>query len=93
MDDMIEIEYTKKATKQMKKLKNPVAMSKLMDLIEEIQPLSKPDDHKNVIQLVNHQYTHRVSSGDYRALLNYSDNEKIKIAHVEEVKKRDERTY
>ncbi len=44
-----------------------------------------------VIRLINHEYTHRLRVGDWRILFNVF--EEISIAGIEEVKKRDERTY
>ena len=49
-----------------------------------------PDCH-NVIPLVNHQYGYRLRIGNYRVLFDWQDE--IRIVEIQEVKKRDERTY
>ena len=48
-------------------------------------------DWNQVKQLVNHKYDYRMRVGRYRVLFN-CENE-VKIIRIEEVKKRDERTY
>ena len=45
----------------------------------------------NVKSLTNHAYTHRLRVGDWRVLFNAF--EEISIISIEEVKKRDDRTY
>ena len=45
----------------------------------------------NVKQLVNHQYPYRLRVGRYRVF--FDARTEIKIIRIEEVKKRDERTY
>ena len=46
---------------------------------------------KNVKKLTKHQYSYRLRVGDYRVFFEF-DGE-VKIVTIEEVKKRDERTY
>ena len=46
---------------------------------------------KNVKRLTKHQYSYRLRVGDYRVFFEF-DGE-VKIVTIEEVKKRDERTY
>ena len=48
-------------------------------------------DCPNVKPLVNHEYTHRLRVGNWRILFNAF--EEVSIVSIEEVKKRDERTY
>nr|WP_218966867.1 hypothetical protein [Snodgrassella alvi] len=45
----------------------------------------------NVKKLNNHQYDYRLRVGNYRVLFNYDGD--ISIVSIEEVKKRDDRTY
>lgn len=45
----------------------------------------------NVKKLSNHQYGYRLRVGNYRVLFNFDGI--IHIISIEEVKKRDERTY
>jgi mRNA interferase RelE/StbE len=46
---------------------------------------------ENVRSLTNHQYGYRLRVGNYRVLFNWDGA--IKVAEIEEVRKRDERTY
>ena len=45
----------------------------------------------NVKKLINHSHGYRLRVGDYRVLFDWESG--IKIVSVQEVKKRDERTY
>ena len=45
----------------------------------------------NVKTLINHDYAYRLRVGDYRVFFNV--RETVEIISIEEVKKRDERTY
>lgn len=84
----MQVEWQNKARKQLKKLKNPQAISRILRGIDELeQDLPTLD----LIPLQNHQYSHRLRIGDYRVFLNI--DEVVEIAFIEEVKKRDERTY
>ena len=84
----MQIEWQNKARKQLKKLKNPQAISRILRGIDDLE---KDKPTIDLLPLVNHQYTHRLRIGDYRVFLNI--DEVIEIAFIEEVKKRDERTY
>jgi len=84
----MRIEWQNKARKQLKKLKNPQAIGRILRGIEELEQ-DKPTI--DLLPLQNHQYTHRLRIGDYRVFLNI--DEVVEIALIEEVKKRDERTY
>ncbi|MNO07198.1 hypothetical protein D3C81_2292950 [compost metagenome] len=48
-------------------------------------------DCQNVKVLSNHQYGYRLRVGNYRVLFDWDGG--IKVVAVQEVKKRDERTY
>jgi len=48
-------------------------------------------DCQRVKKLVNHEYQYRLRIGDYRVLFDW-DGE-IKIVEIQEVRKRNERTY
>jgi len=45
----------------------------------------------DITELKNHQYDYRLRVGRYRVLFSYANV--IKIIQIQEVKKRDERTY
>jgi mRNA-degrading endonuclease RelE of RelBE toxin-antitoxin system len=84
---LYEIIWKNRAIKQARKL--PVAMRK--NVHSEVDRLRNRETWHNVKPLKNHQYDFRLRVGDYRILFNCEDE--IKIIEVEEVKKRDERTY
>ena len=45
----------------------------------------------NVVRLTNHLHGYRIRIGDFRVLFNWDGA--IKVVEIEEVRKRDERTY
>ena len=60
-------------------------------LYEEAQVLSHFPDYAGVKRLTNHAHNYRPRIGDYRQFFEF-DGE-VKIVSIEEVKKRNERTY
>ncbi|HGY57334.1 MAG TPA: type II toxin-antitoxin system RelE/ParE family toxin [Caldithrix abyssi] len=68
-------------------LKSRLAIISGIEILKDF-PDSFP---QNVKKLKNHQDDYRIRIGRYRVLFNYDRN--IKIVFIEEVKKRDERTY
>ncbi len=54
----------------------------------ELVDLSKA---RNVKALTNHQYGHRLRVGNYRVFFEFDGD--VRIVSIEEVRKRDERTY
>lgn len=84
----MRIEWQNKARKQLKKLKDKVVIKRIL---EGIQALELNQSNIDLKSLVNHEYSHRLRVGNYRVFLNI--DEVIEIAIIEEVKKRDERTY
>ncbi len=81
------IKWKSKAFKQMRKF--PAKDS--AKITESVKDLEDDTKWVNVKSLKNHQYDYRMRVGRYRVLFN-CDNE-IEIISIEEVKKRDERTY
>ncbi|RKT98658.1 cytotoxic translational repressor of toxin-antitoxin stability system [Burkholderia sp. Nafp2/4-1b] len=84
---MNSIKWTPKAAKQLRKLdrQNQVVIR------DSVSTLDTMPNCRNVKSLTNHQYGYRLRVGNYRVLFNW-DGE-IKVVEIEEVKKRDERTY
>lgn len=76
-----------KAAKQLRKF--PVADGQ--NIYRSVNQLEEVENWKNVKQLKNHKYGYRMRVGRYRVLFN-CENE-VRIIKIEEVKKRDERTY
>ena len=83
---MNKIIYQPKALKQLRKI--PTAKAILAKIENELVAMP---NCLNVTKLHNHQYDYRFRVGNYRVLFNYEKI--ISIVSIEEVKKRDERTY
>jgi len=60
-------------------------------IVKEGNKLANFPECKNVKKLVNFKYEYRLRVGDYRVFFNV--NETVEIVFIEEVKKRDNRTY
>ncbi|MFJ3468645.1 type II toxin-antitoxin system RelE/ParE family toxin [Pseudomonas sp. NPDC090201] len=84
---MNRIGWTRKAVKQLLKLHS----QHQLQIRDAVGGLATMPDVTNVKSLVNHQYGYRLRVGDYRVLFDWEGS--IRIVSVQEVKKRDERTY
>jgi mRNA-degrading endonuclease RelE of RelBE toxin-antitoxin system len=84
---MNSIEWTKKATKQLLKIDRTNQQS----IFQGVQELKGFPDCQNVKALVNHEYAYRLRIGRFRVFFEFVSQ--VKIIRIEEVKKRDERTY
>ena len=82
------IEWTNKAIKQMLKL--PAAAS--MEILAKVKTLSAWPEVFGVVKLVNRS-EYRLRVGRYRVFFNVYPGEKVTILQIEEVFKRNERTY
>lgn len=82
---MNDIIYQPKALRQLRR----IPTQKLIR--EKISKLVDMPNVQHVIKLQNHDYQYRLRVGDYRVFFNFDG--KINIISIEEVKKRDERTY
>lgn len=82
-----EIIWKTKALKQAAKLPSDDRKK----VSQKVGELKNSNDWKQVKQLKNHKYDYRMRVGRYRVL--FSCENEIKIIRIEEVKKRDERTY
>jgi len=61
-------------------------------IITAVEGLATTDGWRNVKALINHQYMFRLQVGRFRVFFDLEQNE-VKIYLIQEVKKRDERTY
>jgi mRNA interferase RelE/StbE len=86
---MNRIEWTPKAYRQLRKLRNPQVAEFIFDAVDS---LTSWPDCQNVKHLTNHEYQYRLRVGRYRVFFDVSE-ETVTIITVQEVKKRDERTY
>ncbi|MEJ2589378.1 MAG: type II toxin-antitoxin system RelE/ParE family toxin [Deltaproteobacteria bacterium] len=86
---MNEILWHNRARKQMKRIPEHYreAVHESIDKLVEFPRCEQLD----IIELKNHKYDYRLRVGRYRVLFDYSKI--VKIIKIQEVKKRDERTY
>ena len=85
---MKEILWQPKAKRQLKKIKAQPTRKAILDSVET---LSDFPHVAGVKPLKNHACTHRLKVGAYRVLFN--GYEAVNIISIEEVNKRNERTY
>lgn len=85
---MNTIHWTQKATRQLRKLRNPEAQKRIY---RGVQVLSDFPNCPGIKPLTRHDYSYRLRIGDYRVFFEFDGG--IKVVSIEEVKKRDERTY
>lgn len=86
---MNEVKWQPKALKQLRAIKNEAAQKRI---VEAVRGLRFFPDCTGVKKLINHQYDYRLKVGKYRVFFDFEGGT-AKIVFVEEVKKRDERTY
>ena len=82
------IDWMPKAAKQLRKI-DPLAARKIRRAVTD--ELLDLETARNVKRLVNHKYDYRLRVGNYRVFFDFDDE--VRIVSIEEVKKRDERTY
>ncbi|NPT57589.1 type II toxin-antitoxin system RelE family toxin [Paraburkholderia elongata] len=79
--------WTQKAAKQLRKL-DPQHQVAIRD---GVSTLAAMPDCQSVKALTDHEYGYRLRVGNYRVLFNWDGA--IKVVDIEEVRKRNERTY
>lgn len=84
---MYSIEWKRKAVKQLRKIDR----RQQPKIITDVGSLADWPNCPNVKQLTNYKYEYRLRVGRYRVFFNVHDI--IEVIHIEEVKKRDGRTY
>lgn len=86
----MKLNWQPKALKQLSKFKDKAVITRVT---KSVQKLIGFPNVPNVKALSSHeyQYQYRLRVGDYRVFFNVDDV--IEIISIEEVKKRDERTY
>jgi mRNA interferase RelE/StbE len=82
------IEWTPKAARQLRKLPR-TAQVEIRDAVGD--KLSVFPDCSGVKALVNHAHGYRLRVGNFRVLFEFDGV--IRLIRIEEVRKRDERTY
>jgi mRNA-degrading endonuclease RelE of RelBE toxin-antitoxin system len=84
---MNSIKWTQKANKQVRKLDAQHAKQ----IVIAVRELAHMPTCQNVKALTNHEHQYRLRVGNYRVFFNFDGA--VRIVSIEEVKKRDERTY
>lgn len=85
---MNTIEWTEKALRQAHKIKDKAMRARIFD---ETQALRDFPHCSGVKRLTDHAYSYRLRVSDYRVFFEFDGG--VKVVFIEEVKKRDERTY
>lgn len=85
---MNTIKWTDKALRQSRKINDRLLRARIFD---EVQVLRDFPACTGVKHLSNHEYTYRLRVGTYRVFFEFDGV--VKVVSIEEVKKRDERTY
>ena len=83
----MRVQWSRKAVKQMQK----IAEDDRKTIYVKAKELQNFPNIRGIKHLKDHRYEYRFRIGNYRILFNF-DNV-VKIISIEEVKKRDERTY
>lgn len=84
---MNSIHWTRKAVKQLLKLHS----AHQIQIRDAVTMLAGMPDVGNVKALTGHDYAYRLRVGNYRVMFDWDGA--IKVVSIQEVKKRDERTY
>ncbi|UVJ42869.1 type II toxin-antitoxin system RelE/ParE family toxin [Pseudomonas sp. LS1212] len=84
---MNQINWTRKAVKQLLRLHTQHQVQ-IRDAVPELERMP---DVANVKSLVQHACGYRLRVGNYRVLFDWHGT--IQVVSIQEVKKRDERTY
>ncbi len=85
---MFDINWSLKALRQLEKIRNRVVQKVIFNAVDALKDYP---GCPNIKALKAHKYEYRLRVGRYRVFFNI--REKIELIHIEEVKKRDERTY
>ena len=85
---MKSINWQPKALRQLRKVEAHAGKQIRAAVSTELLDLSKA---RNVKALTNHEYGFRLRVGNYRVFFDYDGV--VRIVSIEEVRKRDERTY
>jgi mRNA-degrading endonuclease RelE of RelBE toxin-antitoxin system len=82
------INWQPKALRQLRKIEAQAGAQIRSAVSTELVDLAQA---RNIKALTNHQYGYRLRVGNYRVFFEFEGS--IRIVTIEEVKKRDERTY
>lgn len=86
---MNEIIWHNRARKEIKRIPKQYRES-ILDCVDQLVTFPKCE-RLDITDLKSHRYDYRLRVGRYRVLFDYANV--VKIIRIQEVKKRDERTY
>jgi len=86
--DVNSISWQPKALRQLRKIDAQAGKQIRSAVSTELRDLSNA---RNVKALTNHEYAYRLRVGNYRVFFDFDGA--VRIVSIEEVRKRDERTY
>ena len=85
---MYYVDWKKKARKQLDKIDNRQTRNEIYDAVTTLCNFPNVEQVK---KLTSHRYDYRLRVGRYRVFFDVGDA--VRIISIEEVKKRDDRTY
>ncbi|MFB9146960.1 type II toxin-antitoxin system RelE/ParE family toxin [Halomonas alkalicola] len=85
-----QVQWTLKATKQARKIPKP-DQKRIVDSVGELSDWPGCMATKDIKLLKHHQHNYRLRVGRYRVLFDVETG--LRVVSIEEVRKRDERTY
>jgi len=88
----MEVIWQRKATKQLMKIGDRRLRERITNAVDALEAVNSINDCAAAKELNNHAYDYRLRVGDWRVMIDLIAGEPV-IASIEEVKKRDERTY
>jgi len=85
------VEYAEDFDKSVKKIKDKIAIKRLVVLIKKLKSANNLKEISNVDPITNYPFMYRIRTGDYRLLVEYYDGA-ITILLLEYIR-RNEKTY
>jgi mRNA interferase RelE/StbE len=86
------IEFAKDFDKSVKRIKDKLAIKRLIAVIEKLKKAKSLNEVSNVMALSNYPLHYRIRIGDYRLFVEAKDVDLIEILLIEYLK-RNEKTY
>ena len=84
----MEVTWTPRALRQLRKIADPVAQRRIVTAVASLRSFP---DVRGIRALVNHRYGYRLRVGQWRVLFDVLPS--AGVVSIEEVRRRDERTY
>jgi len=82
------VEYAESFDKSTKKLKDKIAVKRLLALVEKLEEATSLYEVSNVVPIKNYPERYRIRTGDFRLVVRYIDGS-ISILLIEYLKRND----